>query len=94
LNLLGGQGCERQAVPASVGHRQVEPAVLTFETMADEVQQREIVPAPIGVELADRLPYPVVRFTDEQRDLESRDLGIPQHRCELLRLTGGRGQSV
>lgn len=92
VDLLGGQRGEQQAVAPGAGHREVEPAVIVFEAVAGEVEQREVVAAPVPVEVPDGLADPVMRLVDQRGDLEPRDARVLQDRGERLRVVCRRGQ--
>ncbi|MDV9194548.1 hypothetical protein R6M67_03895 [Streptomyces sp. Wh19] len=60
--------------------------------MTGEVQQGQVVPAPVAVEVTDGLPDLLERLIDQRSDLEARDVGIPEHVGKRFRVMRGSGQ--
>src|SRR5215472_17080011 len=86
-DLLPAQPCERKVVAVGVGHSQVQLAIVVFETMTGEVEQRQIVTPAVPVEVADRSAYFRVRAVMELRDLKAGDGRVTQDGGQFSRVT-------
>lgn len=92
VDLLSRQGSEEKVIACGVRHGQIQPTLVVFQAMPSEVQQREILTAPIAIELANGPAHDVMRLVNQDGDIKVGDLRVAKDLRQRLRVVTRSGQ--